>query len=245
MSETVEMQLPTGEGLTFEKVWAMFQEAREQMKEEREQREKSRLEFDRQMEKSRLESEREWKEIHELQKETDRLFKETERRFKETDRLFKETDKKIKQTNEQYGGLSHCIGEVVEHLVAPGIEEKFNEMGYHFSEVYDGENRIKNEKGEKIAQIDILMENGETVLAVEVKSKPNSKDVKEHIERLKKLREVRRGKKDGRKIIGALAGAVFKDNVKTAAQDAGLFVIVQTGDTMNIEVPEGWKPKAW
>jgi hypothetical protein len=200
MTEVVkERQLPTGEGLTFEKVWAMFQETREQIRDIAEQQ-------------------------------------------KETARLFRETDKKIKQTNEQYGDLSHRFGEVVEHLVAPGIEEKFNEMGYHFSEVYDGDNRIKNEKGEKIAEIDILMENGETILAVEVKSKPNNKDVNEHIKRVKTLRETRSKKKDNRKIIGAIAGAIFKNNVKEAAQKAGFYVIVQTGDTMRIDMPEGWKP---
>jgi hypothetical protein len=175
-------------------------------------------------------------------KETDRLFKETERRFKETERLFKETDKKIKQTNEQYGGLSKSFGEVVEHLVAPGLQEKFNEMGYHFSEVYDGRTRIFDKNGQKKAEIDILMENGETVLAVEVKSKPNNKDIREHIKRLKILRESRREKKDGRKIIGVIAGAVFKDNVKEAAQKAGFYVAVQSGDTMKIDIPEGWKP---
>jgi hypothetical protein len=133
---------------------------------------------------------------------------------------------------------------VVEHLVGPGIEEKFNELGYHFREVHTGRNKIKDDKGEVKAEIDILMENGETVLAVEVKSKPNNKDIKEHIKRLKKLRESRI-KDDGRKIIGAIAGAVFKDNVKEAVRKAGFYVIEQSGDTMKIDMPEDFVPKAW
>jgi hypothetical protein len=188
MTETKERSMPTGEGLTFEKVWAMFQE--------------------------------------------------TDRRMKETDRQMKETDKK-------FGELGIRFGEVVEHLVAAGIEEKFNKLGYHFSEIAPEGHKILDDNGQKKAQIDILLENGETVMAVEVKSKPNNKDIKEHVERLQILRESRSRKNDKRKIEGAIAGAVFKDNVKAAAQDAGLFVILQAGDTMNIEVPEGWKPKAW
>jgi predicted GTPase len=46
-------------------------------------------------------------------------------------------------------------------------------------------------------------------------------------------------------ILGAIAGAVFEDNVKDAARDAGFYVIEQSGDTMKIEIPEGWKPAAY
>jgi predicted AAA+ superfamily ATPase len=223
MADVAEGQLPTGEGLTFEKVWAMFQEIAERQKE----------------------TDRQFKETDKKFQETDRQFKETGKDFQELKWLVKETDKQIKQNNEQYGDLGRRFGEVVEHLVAPGIVKKFNEMGYHFSEVFDGNNKIFDKNGQKKAEIDILMENGETVLAVEVKSKPNNKDIQEHIKRLKILRESRREKRDVRKIIGAIAGAVFKDNVKEAAQEAGLYVIVQSGDTMKIDMPEGWEPVAY
>jgi hypothetical protein len=186
-----------------------------------------------------------FQELRVMFKETDKKFQETDRMFKETREQMKETEKQMKETDKKFGELGIRFGEVVEHLVAAGIEEKFNELGYHFSEVAPEGHKILDDNGQKKAQIDILLENGETVMAVEVKSKPNNKDIKEHVERLQILRESRSRKKDTRKIEGAIAGAVFKDNVKTAARDAGLFVIVQAGDTMNIEVPEGWKPKAW
>jgi hypothetical protein len=177
------------------------------------------------------------------------MFKESQREFertwKETDKKFQETDKKFKETDKKFGELGIRFGEVVEHLVAPGIEEKFKELGYNFIEVAPEGHEIKDENGQIKAQIDILLENGKTVMAVEVKSKPNNKDVKDHVERLQILRESRSKINDKRKIEGAIAAAIFQDNVKTAAQDAGLYVIVQTGDTMNIEVPEGWKPKTW
>jgi hypothetical protein len=69
--------------------------------------------------------------------------------------------------------------------------------------------------------------------------------IKDHIKRLKILRESRREKRDGRKIIGTIAGAVFKNNVKESAQKAGLYVMVQSGDTMKIDMPEGWEPKSY
>jgi hypothetical protein len=35
------------------------------------------------------------------------------------------------------------------------------------------------------------------------------------------------------------------DAVRTAALKAGFYVITQTGDTVKIDVPEGFIPKAW
>jgi hypothetical protein len=243
MSDAAKRQMPTGEGLTFEKVWAMFQESK--LESERERKE-SKLESEREWKKSREEfkeskrkSELEWKEIR---KEFQESKRKSELEWKEIREQMKETDRQMKETDKKFGELGIRFGEVVEHLVAPGIIEKFNEMGYHFGEVYEGGAKIFDKNGQKKAEIDILMENGETVLAVEVKSKPNNMDIREHIKRLKILRESRREKKDVRKIIGAIAGAVFKDNVKEAAQKAGFYVIVQSGDTMKIDIPDGWAP---
>jgi ribonuclease PH len=50
---------------------------------------------------------------------------------------------------------------------------------------------------------------------------------------------------DSRVIRGAMAGAVFPERVKEAAIEAGLYVIVQTGDTMQIEIPYGFAPREW
>jgi hypothetical protein len=35
------------------------------------------------------------------------------------------------------------------------------------------------------------------------------------------------------------------DSVKIAALDEGMYVITQTGDTVKIDVPEGFVPKTW
>jgi hypothetical protein len=50
---------------------------------------------------------------------------------------------------------------------------------------------------------------------------------------------------DKRKIYGALAGAIMADSVKNFALKEGLYAITQTGDTMQIDIPEGFVPKAW
>jgi len=193
---------PTGEGLTFEKVWAMFQE-------------------------------------------TDRKMQETDRIVKETAEQMKETDRKMKETSEKMGFLSNRFGELAEHLVAPGIAQRFNELGHHFDGVAPGGYEIRDEKGKGIIQVDILLENGDCLMAVEVKAKPKIKDIEHHIKRLEILREHRNKKRDSRVIYGAIAGAIFGIEEKQAAIDAGFYVLEQTGDTMKIDIPHDFVPREW
>ena len=189
MSEAVnERPIPTGEGLTFEKVWAMFQE---------------------------------------------------------TDRKMDRTDRKLDRLCEQMGGLHNSFGELAEHLVAPGIVERFNEIGFTFDEIAPHGKRILDEKGKVKTEIDILLENGDFIVAVEVKSKPVVKDIEHHIRRLQILREHRNKHRDRRKVRGAIAGAVFLPEVKKAVLEAGLYVIEQSGDTMHIDLPEGFVAADW
>jgi hypothetical protein len=153
----------------------------------------------------------------------------------------------MKKTDERMGRLGDRFGEMAEHLVAPNIVEKFNALGYHFTEITTGRRKVIMDEasGQKIAEIDILLENGESVIGVEVKAKPSGRDVKEHLRRLGILRRHRDKLGDRRKIYGALAGAIMDDSVRNAILKAGMYVITQAGDTMKIDVPEEFIPKAW
>ncbi|MDR0764646.1 MAG: hypothetical protein LBE65_03535 [Synergistaceae bacterium] len=227
-------------GLTFEKVWAMFRESDRRMRELSE-------ETDRKMRESREETDRVVQEVALQIKETDRQIKETDRQMKETDRQMKETDRKMKETDEQLGRLGNRFGELAEHLVAPNIVKKFNAIGFHFSDISTGLRKIiLDESGvQKIAEFDILLENDDSIIGVEVKAKPSERDIGNHARRLEILRRHRDKKNDKRKIHGALAGAIMPDSVKKAAIEKGMYVITQSGDTVNIDVPEGFVPKTW
>jgi hypothetical protein len=163
--------------------------------------------------------------------------------FRETGRRMQETDNEIKELKKQIGKLGNRFGELVEHLVAPNIAEKFNALGYHF-EGYASDTWFK-ENGRVIAEIDILLENSDFIVAVEVKSKPLADDVKEHITRLENLRRYKDRHHDSRKIHGAIAGAIMPAGVREYARRTGFYVIEQTGDTVSIEIPEGFKPREW
>jgi RecB family endonuclease NucS len=96
-----------------------------------------------------------------------------------------------------------------------------------------------------IAEIDILLENSDTIMVVEVKVKPAVKDAEEVIQRIETLRNWRNKRNDNRKIQGAIAGAIFGAAQKKATARAGLYVIQQSGDTMKIDLPEGFSPREW
>ena len=202
-AEISERPIPTGEGLTFEKVWAMFQE-------------------------------------------TDRMLKEkAERIMTENAEQQKKTERSIKRLNRQMGGLHSSFGELAEHLVVPGIRARFNELGFHFGEVLPGGIRIVGDDGKIKSEVDLLLQNNETVIAVEIKAKIAMKDIDHHARRLEIIRDYRHKTNDTRKILGAIAGAIFGLAEKEAAIEAGFYVIVQTGDTMKMEIPDGFIPREW
>jgi hypothetical protein len=84
------------------------------------------------------------------------------------------------------------------------------------------------------------------MMAVEIKTKPQERDVDELLKRLETLRAWADETMDRRKkILGALAEAIVTQAVRQYALKAGLYVIVQSGDTMKIVVPEGFVPRQW
>ena len=202
-------------GLTFEKVWQMLQETDRRMQE----------------------TDRRMQETDRRMQETDRLIKETELQMKETDRRMQETDRKISK-------LGSRIGDLVEELIVPNILEKFNKLGYVFGKVARRV-RYQDARGEHIAEVDLQLEDGDTVLAGEVKTQLTIADVREHLKRMEKLRRYADEHGDRRKLLGAVAGAIASKEVKAFAVKSGFFVLEQSGDTIRISVPEGFKPREW
>ena len=131
-----------------------------------------------------------------------------------------------------------------EFLAFPVIEERFGELGFRFDDVSPW-SKCRGTAGGPAVEFGLILRNAGTTVATCVKEKPGVRDVKRLQEKLEILRECRRGMGDGRKIQGAVAGAVFGTAQRKAALDAGFYVIVQFGDTMRMDIPEGFRPKVW
>ena len=211
------------------RVKARERRQREEEDKRRQEEDKRRQEEDKRRDEERKQRDEDYK----RQKESlDRLDRQTSRNA----RLMKATFKEV-------GGISNTLGEIVEHLVAPGLEERFEKLGVKLDLV--GPNVKLKEDGKAIAEIDVLLSNAERIIAVEVKSKPQAEDMAAHAARLEKLRGYFDRRGDGRRLMGAIAGAVFSGPAKKAALDAGFYVMAQSGETMKMENPEGFQPKEW
>ena len=213
---TIDRPPPTGEGLTFEKVWAMSQE-----------------------------TDRKLQETSRIVQENAEQHRETAQELEETKRELKEAARIVKELGKQMGDLHNRFGELAEHLVVPSITQRFNEIGFHFDNVAPGGEKIFGENRKVLVEADIVLRNSDYIVAVEVKVKPDMEDVPKHIERMGILRNYWTNKGDRRKVRGAIAGAIFPKPVKKAAAKAGLYVLVQSGDTMKIDIPEDFVAREW
>jgi hypothetical protein len=174
------------------------------------------------------------------------MGEETDRRIKETAQQIKETDKQIKETDKQVGKITNRFGEIVERMVAPNLVAKFQELGFTFTKA--GLNIKITDKAHNIfTEIDAFLENGDKVMVVEIKSKPDKEDIKNHIERIKKLRRYADLHEDKRKYMGAMAGVVFNYDEKGYALSEGLYVLEPSDETFSITTPasKGHIPQEW
>jgi uncharacterized coiled-coil DUF342 family protein len=221
---TAEAQM----GLTFEQVWATIQRIAEKHEELAEQHK---------------ETEKTVKEIAEQHKELAEQHKELAEQHNETERFLRESKREL---NQAIGKLSNRFGELVEHLVSPNLLKKFNALGYAFGK---SSPRVKYEDihtGNILAEVDVLLENGGCALAVEVKTNPTTNDVDEHVNRMEAIRRRADAHNDKRDYLGAIAGGIMSESVKSYALKRGFYALEQSGDTMNIAAtPEAWKPRKW
>lgn len=93
-------------------------------------------------------------------------------------------------------------------------------------------------------EIDLLVDNDDHVVAVEVKSTLRQADVDEHLERLKLLKTVF-PRYAGSRVLGAVAGIDVPRDVARYTYCKGLFVLVQSSDTMVIANDAGFQPAEW
>ena len=173
------------------------------------------------------------------------MIEETSLQMKETDRKMQETDRKMQETDRKIGKLGNRLGEMIEYMVMPNLLEKFPELGFVFTKAYPHA-VLRDEKNNFLTEIDVTLENGEKVMIVEVKTKPSTEDISDHVERMEKIRHYADQRNDKRKYLGAVAGMIINENEKLFAFKNGFYVVEPSGETFNIIVPEGsYAPREW
>jgi hypothetical protein len=198
--------------VTFEKFWEMFQE--------------SSREFDRRMKEADL-----------RKQEADRQAQEADLQMQEIRESIKATDRQMKETDKRLGALTNRFGEVVEYMLGPNLHAKFNDLGYSFDKTARNVEIVDREHG-IFAEVDVFLENGDSVMIVETKTKPDTRDIDDHIKRMEKLRASADLHKD--------TGVVMSESVKNYTLNNGFYAIEPSGESFTITAPAGpGKPKAW
>ena len=169
-------------------------------------------------------------EMAELRKQSDR-----------TDQQIEKLVVQVSQTNKQVGGLTSRWGEFVENLIKPAAARLFQEkeIDVHLTAI-----RVTGQDQQGSIEIDILVENATEVVAIEVKSHLEVRDVKRFLQTLERFKKAFPKHKND-KLYGAVAGIKIDERVNEYAIQEGLFLIQPTGDSVIIANSHDFKPKAW
>jgi hypothetical protein len=176
----------------------------------------------------------------EFEKQQKERHAESVKRQQESARRQEELNKNF---HEQLGKLTNLFGQFTEAMLTPALSKKFMEFGFDF-QTTSRNVEVKSKDHKTLLEIDIMMENGEKVMLVEVKTKLTIERINYHIERLEKMRAHADSRGDKRIFLGAVAGVVVTEQEKRYALNQGLYLIETSGENLFITPPNG-KPKEW
>jgi len=232
MSDTA-MTLESGNGLTLESIWALFRETDARMKET----DARMKETDRQIKENAIQ-------MAENDRRINEKFDKTDARLEKLRATVEKTSRKVEETSRNIDGVNRTLGDWTEEMVRAQLWKKFDSVGFTFTK--GGRMVFRNRKKQIIAEVDAFLENGDYAMPVEIKSQFTVQDVDGHIKRIEVLRGYMDERNDKRKLVGCIAGAVVPDDVRRYAHRNGLYVIVQSGDSVVLaRAPKGFKPREW
>ena len=162
----------------------------------------------------------------------------------ETRLVIQDVAKQLKETQREVGKLGGRIGDIVVSMVKGDIAAKFRAFGYKDLDDHCSQNvKFRNKKLGIKSEVDLLLENGDVAVLIEVKTTLETSDVSKHVERLEKFRRWADAKGNAKK---RYIGAVVTDEAEEMAHENGMYVIVQSGDAVEIITPpDGFVAKEW
>ncbi|WP_040335851.1 hypothetical protein [Candidatus Magnetobacterium casense] len=203
-------------------------------KEEKEERDRRQEESDRkykeevaEIKREAAENDRKYKEeVAEIKREAaerDRRQEERDRKDKEDHEAFrKEMAEIAKGARQQRAEIAKQLGTLVEDIIAPGavalIKQYFNCDPASFCL------RYKKRTGGKNCEVDIMLTCQDRVFVIEVKSKPDERDVTKILAKVETL-PIFFDECKGRQIIPMLASVVVEDEITRFATIKGLYVV--------------------
>ncbi len=205
--------------LSLEEMWRFLQQ--------------SSMDFDRRMKESKATFDKQMQESKAL----------AEQRATAAEKSRIDFDKRMKELSKQLGGHANRLGEFVQEMVRPAVVRLFQERGLPVHQVSSNMKGF-DDNGKIGIEIDLIVVNTETLILVECKSKLTNEGVNEHLVRLAAFKQYF-PIYDKYTVLGAVAGIVMPDNVSDYAKSQGLFVLAQSGDSIEIRNTDTFEPKEW
>ena len=159
---------------------------------------------------------------------------------------FNKLKEKVDRVSENIGGLNLSMGDLIEVLFAPHLGEKFDAYNYNLRRIYRRV-PIYDDNARLRSDIDFLLSNTTVCMAVEVKQwLEHKKDIDDHIKRMQLIRQYPPAEVKGKKLLGAIVGALVHPDARAYAEQNGFFVLELTGkDVRLLEPPKDFQPKEW
>ena len=209
----------------FDEVWQILKETAKRQRE-----------FDEKLEKSRIIS---IEEMRESRSKFDEEIKKSRIEFDE--KLEKSRIEFDKKMNKMRGIWSNAWGDFVESLVSGSLVKMLQEWIPSINQIMKN---IECHRNGHDCEIDIIAVNNEALVATEVKSTLNVKDVNDFLEKLKNFSMFFPQFKNY-KVYGAVAYLKVDQSAEKFAMKQGLFVIRATGDSGEILNKKGiFEPQA-
>jgi hypothetical protein len=221
---TFEQATEWGKSLDGRAVWAALME--------------SRANFDRLAAKTD-------EQFRQMTTKTDKQIQKMSEHVEQMSARVDEVTKNVDKVSKDLGGIGNSMGKVTEEMFAAKICDIFhNQYDYEFTKTNRDVKFTKD--GKDLAEVDIFLENGSIVMAIEVKTNLTKAHVNDHIARLTKIRSYMDFHDDKKILLGGIAGAHVPNDVKNYAEENGLYVLVQNGENVKvIEEPKKFSPKEW
>ncbi|MEM6591074.1 MAG: hypothetical protein AAF651_04360 [Cyanobacteria bacterium P01_C01_bin.73] len=210
--------------VTIEDIYKLFQRSQEEA-------DRRFAEADRRAAEAKAEADRR---AAEAKAEADRRTAETEVRLANAEAL-------VAQATQAVNSLTSRWGQFVENLVAPAVVRLFQAKGIA---VHTIAQRVKASRAGRHLEIDILAVDDSVAVAIEVKSRLTQKGVQRCLENLSRFKTMLPQYRDYQ-IYGAVAAIEIDGDVDTYAENQGLFVIQQSGDSVCISNQADFTPRTW
>jgi hypothetical protein len=182
--------------------------------------------------------------------------------LRETVEKMRETEQKAREAVSNLEKRLCKPEEIIDDMFVLRLERQFDTQGFGFNRAAERA-RFGCRDSPCHTEIDLFLENRGCALAVSVKPRyieagkhgelranaagrmeANVGDVREHVERMGKLRRYFDLSNDGRALYGAVAAAVFPEDALGFALGQGFYAVEYAGERIAVREPEGGA-KAW